>query len=141
MTKASGLTTSVTVDDAAGAGKDISNDITSFNISTPRGVQDITGLDKSAVERILLRADGNISMNGVYNASTADKSHDVFKTVPTQSGTGTGSTRTVVIVYPGTKTLTMECVLTDYQVSMGADGSLTWTVPGSLASGTAPTWS
>jgi len=131
----------VTVDNAAGAGKDISNDITSFNVSTPRGVQDITGLDKSAVERILLRADGNISMTGVYNASTADKSHDVFKSVPTQSGTGTGATRTVVIVYPGTKTLTMECVLTDYQVSMGADGSLTWTVPGSIADGVAPTWS
>jgi len=129
------------VDNAAGAGKDISNDITSFNVSTPRGVQDITGLDKSAVERILLRADGNISMTGVYNASTADKSHDVFKSIPTQSGTGTGATRTVVIVYPGTKTLTMECVLTDYQVSMGADGSLTWTVPGQLADGTAPTWS
>lgn len=141
MTKASGLTTSVTVDDAAGTGKDISNDITSFNVSTPRGVQDITGLDKSAVERILLRADGNITMNGVYNASTADKSHDVFKTVPTQSGTGTGATRTVVIVYPGTKTLTMECVLTDYQVSFGADGSLTWSVPGQIANGTAPTWS
>ena len=141
MTKASGLTTSVTVDNAAGAGKDISNDITSFNVSTPRGVQDITGLDKSAVERILLRADGNISMTGVYNASTADKSHDVFKSIPTQSGTGTGATRTVVIVYPGTKTLTMECVLTDYQVSMGADGSLTWTVPGSIADGVAPTWS
>lgn len=141
MTKVSGLTTSVTVDDAAGAGKDISNDITSFNVSTPRGTEDITGLDKSAVERILLRADGNISMNGVFNASTADKSHDVFKTVPTQSGSGTGSTRTVVIVYPGSKTLTMECVLTDYQINMGADGSLTWTVPGELANGTAPTWS
>ena len=97
--------------------------------------------DKSAVERILLRADGTISINGVFNASTADKSHDVFKTVPTQSGTGTGSTRTVVIVYPGSKTLTMECILTDYQLSMGADGSLTYTVPGSLANGTAPTWS
>lgn len=140
MAKVSGLTTSVTVDDAAGAGQDLSNDILSFNVSTPRGVQDITGLDKSAVERLLLRADGTISMNGVFNSATS-KSHDVFKTVPTQSGTGTGSTRTVVIVYPGPKTLTMECVLTDYQLSMGADGSLTWTVPGSLANGTAPAWS
>lgn len=141
MTKVSGLTTSVTVDDASGAGKDISNDITSFNVSTPRGMQDITGLDKSAVERILLRADGEIQMNGVFNASTADKSHDVFKTVPTQSGSGTGSTRTVVIVYPGTKTLTMECILTDYSLSMGNDGALTWTVNGSIANGVAPAWS
>ena len=141
MTKASGITTSVTVDDAAGAGKNISNDITSFDVSTPRGTQDITGLDKSAVERILLLADGSITMNGVFNASTADMSHDVFKTVPTQSGTGTGATRTVVIVYPGSKTLTMELVLTDYQLSRAADGSLTWSVPGSIANGTAPTWS
>ena len=141
MSKVSGITTSVTVDDAAGAGKDISNDITSFDVSTPRGVQDITGLDKSAVERLLLLADGTITMNGVFNASTADKSHDVFKTVPTQSGSGTGATRTVVIVYPGPKTLTMECVLTDYALNRGADGSLTWTVEGSLANGTAPTWS
>ena len=140
MAKVSGLTTSVTVDDASGTGRDISNDITSFNVSTPRGEQDITGLDKSAVERLLLLADGNITMNGVFN-SASNKSHDVFKTVPTQSGSGTGSTRTVVIVYPGTITLTLEVILTDYQVSRGQDGSLTWSVPGSLANGTAPTWS
>jgi hypothetical protein len=140
MAKVSGLTTSVTVDDGAGAGQNISNDITSFDVSTPRGSQDITGLDKSAVERLLLRADGNITMNGVFN-SASNMSHDVFKTVPTQSGSGTGSTRTVVIVYPGTKTLTMECVLTDYSLAMGDDGSLTWSVPGQLANGTAPTWS
>lgn len=115
MAKVSGLTTSVTVDDAAGSGNDISNDILSFNVSTPRGVADITGLDKSAVERILLRADGTVSLNGVFN-SASNKSHDTFKTVSTQSGTGTGSTRTVVIVYPGPKTLTLECVLTDYQI-------------------------
>ena len=45
----------VTVDDHLGAGKDISNDITSMGFKTPRGVQDITGLDKSAIERLLLR--------------------------------------------------------------------------------------
>lgn len=140
MAKVTGITTSVTVDDAAGSGNDLSNDITNFSVSTPRGMQDITGLDKSAVERILLRADGTVTLNGVFN-SAANKSHDTFKTIPTQSGSGTGSTRTVVIVYPGTKTLTMECILTDYQVTMGNDGALTWSVPGSIANGTAPTWS
>lgn len=140
MAKVSGLTTSITIDDASGSGNDLSNDITSFNVSTPRGEQDITGLDKSAMERLLLRADGNITINGVFN-SASNKSHDTFKTVPTQSGTGTGSTRTCVIVYPGSKTLTMELILTDYQLAFANDGSLTWTVPGSLANGTAPTWS
>lgn len=140
MAKTSGLTTSVTIDDAAGTGRDISNDITSINVSTPRGEQDITGLDKSAVERILLLADGSVSITGVFN-SASNKSHDVFKTVPTQSGTGTGATRTVVIVYPGTITLTMEMIFTDYAINRAQDGSLTFTVPGSLANGTAPTWS
>lgn len=140
MAKVSGLTTSLTVDDAAGTGRDISNDVTSFNFNTPRGVQDITGLDKSAMERLLLRADGTFTINGVFN-SASNASHDVFKTVPTQSGSGTGSTRTLVAVFPGTKTMTAELVLTDYSVSMGDDGSLTWSVPGSLANGTAPTWS
>jgi hypothetical protein len=140
LAKVSGITTQVTVDDAAGSGNDISSDITSFDVSTPRGTQDITGLDKSAVERILLLADGKVTLNGVFN-SASNKSHDTFKTVPTQSGSGTGSTRTVVIVYPGPKTLTMEVVLTDYQINRAADGSLTWSVPGELANGTAPAWS
>lgn len=141
MTKVSGLTTSVTVDDAAGTGRDISSDVKSINVGTPRGTEDITGIDKTAVEKVLLRSDGTVSINGIFNASTANKSHDVFKTVPTQASSGTGSTRTVVIVYPGSITLTLECVLTDYAVSLADDGSLTWTVPGELANGTAPTWS
>jgi hypothetical protein len=140
VAKVSGLTTSVTVDNAAGTGQNISNDITSIDVSTPRGMQDITGLDKSAIERLLLLADGTVTLNGVFNTAT-NMSHDVFKTVPTQSGTGTGSTRTVVIVYPGPATLTMECVLTDYSLSRAQDGSLTWSVPGSVANGTAPAWS
>jgi hypothetical protein len=89
VAKVSGLTTSVTVDNAAGTGQNISNDITSIDVSTPRGMQDITGLDKSAIERLLLLADGTVTLNGVFNTAT-NMSHDVFKTVPTQSGTGTG---------------------------------------------------
>jgi hypothetical protein len=79
-------------------------------------------------------------MTGVFN-SASNASHDTFKTIPTQSGTGTGSTRTVVIVYPGSKTMTMECVLNDYQLSFSNSGELTWNVTGQVANGTAPTWS
>lgn len=141
MSKVSGLTTSITMDDAAGTGRDISTDVKSFTVNTPRGTEDITGIDKSAIEKVLLRADGTISINGVFDASTANKAHDVFKSVPTQASSGTGSTRTCVIVYPGSVTLTMELVLTDYAVTMADDGSLVWTVPGELANGVAPTWS
>src|SRR5581483_12044225 len=127
MAKENGIGMSVTVDDSGGVARDISNDITSINFSTPRGVQDITGLDKSAIERILLLADGNMTINGVFN-DAANKSHDTFKTVPTQTAT---VTRTVVIVVSG-QTLTMEMVFTDYALARGQDGSLTWSAPGVL---------
>jgi hypothetical protein len=135
MAKASGLTTSVTLDNSAGAGKNISNDITSVSIATPRGVQEITGLDKSAVERLLLLADGTGSINGVFNTA-ADMSHAVIKT-----SVSSAATRTMVIVYPGPATLTLEVVITSYNVERGEDGSLKWSAEFALANGTAPAWS
>jgi predicted secreted protein len=134
MAKVSGITTSVTIDNASAAGKDISNDITSISVGTPRGVQEITGLDKSGVERLLLLADGTVSIKGVFNPA-ADKSHAVLSTCVSST-----ATRTCVIVYPGPATLTMELVLTTYNVERGSDGALTWTCDGSLATGTAPAW-
>lgn len=126
MAKVSGLTTSVTV-----ASNDISNDITSFTVDTPSGVQDVTGLDKSAMERILLRADCTGSLTGVFNTA-ASKSHATLKTP---------GSKTFVIVYPGTATLTFTAVTTNYALSMGADGSLTWSADWALSSGTAAAWS
>ena len=125
MAKVSGLTTSVTV-----ASNDISNDITSFTVDTPYGVQDVTGLDKSAFERIMLRADCSGSKSGVFN-TTASMSHATLKTP---------GSKTFVIVYPGTATLTFTAVTTNYNLSFGADGALTWSVDWSLSSGTAAAW-
>ena|SRR3990167_317040 len=139
MAKESGIGMTVTVDAADGTGDDLSNDITSVQISTPRGMQDITGLDKSAIERLLLLADGTITLTGVFNDAT-DKSHVAFKTAPTQAATGTGSTRTVVIAISG-QTLTIECVIQDYALSRAQDGSFVWTATLLCANGTAPTWS
>jgi hypothetical protein len=119
----------------AGAAKDISNDVTSFDVSTPRGVFDVTGMDKSAVERILGLSDGKVTLKGVFNTA-ADMSHDVFKTVPVLAQTS----RATVLTYPGAKTLTLEILYEDYAISRGADGSLTWTATGSLADGVAPLW-
>ena len=125
MAKVSGLTTSVTV-----ASNDISNDITSFNVDTPYGVQDVTGLDKSAMERLLLRADCSGTINGVFNI-TASKSHATLKTP---------GIKTVVFVYPGPATLTFSAAFSNYALSMGTDGSLTWSVNYALSSGTAAAW-
>ena len=67
MAKESGLGMSVAVDDSAGTARTISNDITNLDWATPREEQDITGLDKSARERLLTLADFSVTLNGVFN--------------------------------------------------------------------------
>lgn len=135
MAKESGLGwTTLSVDDSAAAAQDIKNDVTNFQFSTPRGVQDVTGVDKSAMERLLLLADFSITLNGVFN-DAANKSHDVFKTVPS-----TSVARTTTIAVSG-QTLAPEVLYTDYSLNRAQDGSLTWSAPGVLADGTVPTWS
>jgi hypothetical protein len=68
MAKQSGLGwTTCSVDDAAGVVRTIINDVTNLQFATPRGVQDITGIDKSAYERLLLLADFSITLNIVAN--------------------------------------------------------------------------
>jgi hypothetical protein len=41
----------------------------------------------------------------------------------------------------GNPKITVNCILTDYQVTRAATGELTWQVPGQLADGATPTWS
>ena len=122
------------MDDSSTAAQTILNDITDFSISTPRGVQDTTGVDKSARETLLLLADYSLTLNGVFNAD-ANQSHAVFKTV-----SSTSVARTVTYTH-SSQTLAAEILFTDYNLTRGADGSLTWTAPGVLESGTAPSWS
>lgn len=135
MAKESGLGwTTLSVDGSDAAANDIKNDVTNFEFATPRAVQEITGVDKSAIERLLLLADFSITLNGVFN-DAADKSHATFKDVGS-----TSVTRTVSLAVSG-QTLANECLFTDYQLTRGDDGSLTWSAPGVLADGTVPTWS
>ena len=133
MAKESGLGMSVAIDDSGGSARTISNDITSLDWATPREVSDITGLDKSAFERLLLLADFTVSNSGVFN-DASNMSHDVFKTV---SSTSVARTTTITVsgqILPG------ELLYSDYAVSRGSGGDLTWTTPGSLAGGVVPTW-
>ncbi|MGH7179200.1 MAG: hypothetical protein ACREJC_17615, partial [Tepidisphaeraceae bacterium] len=107
--------------------------VTEFNFATPRAAQDVTGVDKSANERILNLADFSIDLKGVFNLATG-LSHDVFKTVPS-----TSVARTVTATVSGV-TLANECLFTDYALNRANDGALTWSAPGVLADGTVPTW-
>jgi len=133
MAKVSGLGAAIAVDDSAGAVKTISNDITNWGMATPRGVQDVTGVDKSAIERLLLLADFSVDLTGVFNAAVG-LSHDVFKTVPS-----TSVARTVTITV-ATKVLAGELLFSDYKVTRSASGELTWQAPGVLADGSTPVW-
>ncbi|MFJ7269430.1 hypothetical protein ACIQV3_22760 [Streptomyces sp. NPDC099050] len=135
MAKESGLGwTTLSVDDSAGSPQAIKNDITNLAIATPRAVQDVTGIDKSAMERLLLVADASFTLNGVFN-DAAGASHVVFKTVPS-----TSVARTTTATISG-QTLAPELLFTDYQLNRSDSGELTWSAPGVLADGTVPAWS
>jgi hypothetical protein len=133
MAKESGITMSVNVDDSGGSARDISNDITNFDFATPRGVQETTGIDKSASERLQLLADFSITLNGIFDDGS-NLAHAVLKTVPSSS-----VARTVTIVVSG-QTLPNETFFNDYSLSRAATGELTFTAPGTLTGGVVPTW-
>lgn len=139
MAKVTGLAwDALSVDDHSGSLVDIRNDITNFEFATPRAVQDVTGIDKSAMERLLLLADMSMTLNGVFNPTASTSSHAVFSTVPSTSvpreftltidGQTLGATPTATLLF------------TDYSLTRAADGSLTWAAPGVLANGVVPTW-
>ena len=133
MAKESGLGMTVAIDDSGGSARTISNDLTSLDFATPREESDITGLDKSARERLLLLADFTVSVSGVFD-DASNMAHDVFKTVPSSS-----VARTTTLTISG-QVLAGELFYTDYALSRGSDGSLTFSAPGALAGGVVPTW-
>ena len=133
MAKESGIGAAIAVDDSGGSARTISNDITDFSFSTPRGIQDITGLDKSARETLQTLADFYITINGVFN-DASNLSHAVFSTVPSSS-----VVRTVTITISG-QSLPNETFFNDYALTRSATGELTWSAPGVLGGGTVPTW-
>lgn len=132
MAKVTGLAwTTCSLDDSAGNPVAMVNDVTTCTFATPRGVQDTTGMDKSAYERLLLLADFSCTLTGVFNPAL---SHTALSTVPS-----TSAVRTLTLTTNGV-TLANEVLVTDYALTRGAGGELTWTAPCVLANGAAPTW-
>lgn len=140
MSKTTGLGwTTFNVDDGSGTARDIRNDCRSLDFETPRGVQDITGLDKSAYERNLLLADFSCSPKGIFNDAASTGSHTVLKTI-----SSTNVNRAVGIVVTGsagTNTLNNECKGTNYKLARSEEGELTFEAEFALADGAVPTWS
>ena len=133
MAKSSGIGMTVTIDDADGTGRAITNDITNITFSTPRGVQDVTGLNSTALERLLLLIDFNCTVTAVFNPAANPSMFGVFST-PADN-----DTRAVVIAVGG-KTMTAECHMTDVSWSRNADGSFTAQATFMQSSTTAPAW-
>jgi hypothetical protein len=135
MPKENGLgITTYAFDDSGGSARNIRASVTNFEVSTPRAVQDATGLDKFAIERLLLLADINGTATGVFN-DEANGPHDVFKSVPSYTGT-----RTHTLTHSA-QTLTAEVVVTDYAHTRAPSGEWTWAAPYSNGDGSIPAWS
>jgi hypothetical protein len=133
IAKATGLGWStLSVDDSGGTLRAVINDITDLDFATPRAVFDVTGVDKSAYERLLGLADFTINLNAVWNPAATTTMFAVFSTM------GTARTTTLVV---GGKTLSNECLYTDFQLKRGNDGDFRATIPGVLSDGTVPSWS
>lgn len=86
------------------------------------------------MERLLLLADYQININGVFDPG-ANLAHAVFKTVPS-----TSVARTVTNTIAA-QTIAAECLFSDYALTRAADGAFTYSAPGVLSDGTTPTWS
>jgi len=107
-------------------------------VQTPRALQDVTGLDKSARERLILLADGTFTANYVMNVSATTTIFAVMKNFGTIFAGQVGRTMTLVF---SAQTLAMELLFDDFPLVRAADGSLTGSITGHLSDGTVPVWS
>lgn len=132
MAKENGLGWSVfDVDDEAGAAQDIRSATNTLEFSTPKNLLEVTGLDKSAMERLDGLYDFQSTANGTFDDATSDSPHDVFADL---SGTRTW------LITVSAQILSNEVLVSDYSFNRGNDGSLTWSAPCALQSGTIPNW-
>lgn len=132
MAKESGLAWSVLdVDDEAGVAQDVREDVNSLEFATPRGVLEVTGIDRSAMERLHGLADFSATLTFTFDPDTADSVHDVFKDL--------SNARTLLITVSA-QILSNEVLFTDYALNRGTDGSFGGTAPCVLQSGIVPAW-
>tara|TARA_R110002020_G_scaffold216748_3_gene424568 strand:+ start:221 stop:637 length:417 start_codon:yes stop_codon:yes gene_type:complete len=136
MAKQTGLGDYLAIDDSGGSLRDISNDVTNVTFSQGQNLLDITGLDKSAIERLVALGDLTVSISGVFNAAS-NMSHAVLSTL--------SGTRTLTYAVGGNSAsnpvLSAEVLLGAYNLDRASDGGLTWSADASLQSGTVPAWS
>ena len=136
MAKESGISMTLSVDDGSGAAQVITGDITDLSINLPRAQQDVTSIDLSGIERILLLADLSMPLTGVFNPA-ANRAHAVFKTVPSQ---GEAQLRAVSCAISG-QTFTAETLPQNYDLSRAKGGEFTFATTLVNGDGLLPAWS
>ncbi len=140
MPQLSGIGCKFELDDAAGTPRDLSADIFDFSGDTTRGQWDITALQDTGMRRLLLLADCQMTVTGVINTD-ADKTHDVFKTVPSDVST---MTRSLILALPpatsGAPEFTSEMSVHTYSPRRQQNGQMGFTSNMNNANGSAPAW-
>jgi hypothetical protein len=133
MAKSTGLGwTAFSVDDAGGVARDIRTDVNSLDFSTPYDTEDITGLDKYAIERQALLADFKGTFKFTFDPA-ANYVHSVLS--------GDLRVARTMSITVATKSLPNEVLLTEYSLTRDSSGSLNGSCPFVLSDGTTPTWS
>ena len=135
MAKISGIPVTITIQDSGAVARDVSNDISDITLDLPFATQDVTGLDKSAHERIALLADTKLTGKGFHN-NAANRLHPVLTT-------GQTTARQTVITYPGGAgaTMTFTGLLSSVKLTRAANGALTPDFVQELSNGVVGAWS
>jgi hypothetical protein len=136
LAKVSGLGATVVVADDTDANQTISDDVTEFGMSTPRGVQDVTGVDVYAHQRLLLLADCTFSLKLIFD-NAANMGHMVLSTMSSTSVLRSVQITPTATEYPF---LGANCYVSTYDVARSATGELTSSSELMLGDGQLPTW-
>lgn len=117
-------------------GHDLSGDIGSLqNIGTSRGEQNMTGIDKSAMERAHLLGDGELTFTSFFTGGDPERAHerlsdlDVTAMVTYMRGTDHGGAAAGLV-----------CKQFQYQLVRAADGGLLGTVNAKASHGSPLEW-
>ncbi len=137
MAKESGTSwTTCSIDSSGDALQALINDVTNLDLSMTNGVQDVTGIDKVAMERMLLLADYSLDLTLVFNDAATHSEFSVFK----NTNIASSATRSTALTI-STKNLNNECVFPTVSRARAGDGSFIVTANGQLGGGTIPAWS
>ncbi len=114
---------------------DIANDITNFDIDVSYALDDTTGIDKSAHERLALLGDTKVTLVGKLNNSS-NRIH------PALSGTQSAAKQIIITPPGGAGTvMTFTGICSDYKLTRPTSGAGNISANIELSNGTVGAWS